>query len=319
MNAPSGVKISVYNLDTKENGGLVEVAKDGYLGNVKNIALKQLKSKTIMGSDETLKQWQSLLVEVEVAPGVEVYAFNVNDHKDVVAARNWRIKPLDNEDPALDAPEGAKVYRRFVPVTESELRVVPTTKFPNNNIRLLEALGDGYFQLWRVAIVSQYGDFFLTVEKVREPFRCYRSGEISVVCPAHVENEKQKGWPRLLTLLNSVLTGETFQSLPPIKELTNPTKPASVPSSHKTNGIEDGEARVAFFADAEGWGMLHTKEGAARVHWQNVNRPGSRRTYLKPGELVSYTELTKPHLTRERGTGFKLEAVGVTLKEEKTE
>jgi cold shock CspA family protein len=113
-----------------------------------------------------------------------------------------------------------------------------------------------------------------------------------------------------------MLLGEAFQSLPPIKEITDERPNGDSP---KLNGISEGEGRVVWFSDAEQYGMLMTKLGPARVHWREINRRGSRRRYLQAGELVAFDELAKPHLTKARDTGFKLEAVRVTIKKEKTQ
>jgi len=311
MNVPSinGVAINVYNLTKIEP---LKVAPDGYLGSVDTMELNTLPATPIQGSEgETLKRWRSILVELVVAPGVRIWAFNVNESADVVPSRDWHEKPADEEDPAHDAPEGAKVYRRSVPVTESELHCVPTTKYPNNNIRLLQGLGDGYFQLWSVGIVSQGGEFFLVVEKMYQPFRCYRSG-ITVVCPNYLGNDKRPSWVPFITLLNRVLNGEDFEELPPIKAVGN-EKPQAQP---RMNGIVEGEGRVVWYSSARQYGMLMTKQGPARVHWLEINRPGSRRRHLEEGEKVVYKALNQPHATNLRETGFKLEAVGVEPKEE---
>ncbi|MDF1497565.1 MAG: cold shock domain-containing protein [Patescibacteria group bacterium] len=302
MNVPSisGVAISIYNLNKEDE---ISIDPDGYLGTVDSMDLVDLKS--------TPQRWQSLLIELVIDPNAQIWGFNVTENADVVPARDWRAKPADEEDPAHNTPEGSRIYRRLVPVTESELMTVATTKYPNNNLRLLESLGDGYFQLWSVGIATQSGEFFLVVEKMYQPFRCYRSGE-TVVCPSYMGSDKRPGWVPFITLLNRVLKGEDFEALPPIKEVRN-EKSSTKP---KMNGISEGEGRVVWFSHARQYGMLMTKQGPARIHWREIDRPGARRRHLNDGEKVTFEALNKPHLTNARDTGFKLEAVGVTLKEE---
>ena len=220
QSAPSGVKIFVFNPETPEP---LTVDKDGYLGTVESMGLSKRKPKKIMGSDgETLENWESLQFEVMAEPGVQIYGFNVDANKDVTACRNWRAKPEDEDDPALDAPEGAKVYRRFVPVIESELRTGTDYQVPQQQPQvvgsarrwILPAVEDCYcFPAW--GVLPHRGKGSRTVPLLPQWSRRW-------CCPAHVENEKQKGWPRLLTLLNTVLIGEAFQSLPPIKEADRP-------------------------------------------------------------------------------------------------
>jgi len=290
--APKGISISLYS---QTNPTPIEIDADGCLGDL---------------------PWKSVLIEIVVDPGIEAYGFNVTENADVTPSRDWHLKPGDEDDPACKLPPGTRVFRRSVPITESEMHGHLTSKYPNNNIRLLQGLGNGYYQLWCIAVVCQDGEFFLTLEKMYTPFRCYRSG-VSVICPTYLADGKRPGWPPFITLLNRVLKGEAFEALPPIKAINEAKPPAD--GAKKLNGISEGEGRVIWFSEAQQYGMLNTKQGPARIYWREISRPGSRRRYLKSGELVTYTELAKPHLTRARDTGFKLEAVGVALKSGATE
>lgn len=245
-------------------------------------------------------------LEIEIPPGYEAIGFNVAKNRDVTIARDWRAKPQDDEDPALEKPEGTRIYRRTVPVVEtSNEPYIKTTKFRQNNLRILQNLGSGYFQQWRVSVVSQNEHFFLVTEKMYETFRCYRSGN-SVRCPAH-----QEKWGAFVTFLNFALRGSAQEALPPIRELAEDEEKEHPKA--KPNGISQGQGRVVWYSQAEQMGMVMTKEGAARVHWTNIKpRSDSRLAHLKEGELVSYEKLIKPQASRGL-TGFKLEAVGVKL------
>jgi hypothetical protein len=282
MNAPF---FKIFVFDNLEEDA-IPVEPDGYLG-------------------ET--EASCFYLDVEIPPGYEAIGFNVADDRSITKARDWREKPQDDEDPAMQTPEGTRIYRRNVPVVESDLRLcAKTTKYPQNNLRILQGLGDGYFQQWRVSIISQDGHFFLVTEKMYEPFRCYRSGT-SVICPAH-----QEKWGAFVTFLNFALRGSAQEALPPIRELAEDEEKERPKA--KLNGISQGQGRVVWYSRAEQMGMVMTKEGAARVHWTNIKpRSDSRLAHLNEGELVSYEELTRPHLTRARSTGFKLEAVGIKL------
>jgi len=308
---PSFIKISLYNMKQAEP---LAVEPDGHLGTAVSLGLITEEELEDADDEEGKVRFDSILLEVEVEPKHQVFGFNVTEQKDVVPSRDWRVKPQDDEDPAHDAPEGTRIFRRSISVTESELHIYPTTKFPGNNLRILEGLGNGYFQLWRVAVVSQNGNFFLVVEKLYKPFRCYRSGK-TVLCPIYQANkdEGKIGWAALFTMLQRILKGEDFENLPEAHEVSTDPKPE--PEAKPANGISANEGRVVWFSDAEQYGMLMTKQGPARAHWRNIRRPNNRRVHLVPGELVTFTELTEPHNTKGRDTGFKYEAVGIELKE----
>ncbi|GEM_PF-1124798 len=264
----------------------LQVESDGYLG-------------------ETMAD--CLYLDIEIPPGYEAFGFNVTDNRSIAKARDWRAKPQDNEDPALETPEGTQIYRRNIPIVESDLQPnVKTTKYPQNNLRILQSLDNGYFQQWRVSIVSQKNKLFLVTEKLYQPFRCYRSGT-SVVCPTH-----QEKWSAFVEFLNFALSDSIKEALPPIRELIEDEKKES--PEVKTHKINQDQGRVIWYSQAEQMGMIKTNEGVARVHWSNIKpRSDSRLIHLKEGELVSYEELIHPRLTRARSTGFKLEAVGVKL------
>ncbi len=297
----SGVFYRVANLKTEN---LCAFDQDGLLGSVDEMDLKE--------EAEEKSSFAQLLIEVAVEPERQIYAFTVNGNKDVIPSRDWRAKPIDEEDASLEEPEGTKVYRATVPVQYSELNGDATTKSPFNSIRLLEPLGGGWFQMWRVSIVAQDGLFFLVEEQVYEKFRLYKSGN-TVVCPYFQKDEEEhrKGWPALITLVNRVVKGKYFAELPPIEDIASDPPLPSFKNLKK--GLKPGQARVAWYSDAEQFGMLVTPKGNARVHWSQINRPNSRRRYLEAGELVTYKELTKPHNTTGRETSFKQEAVGVSL------
>lgn len=306
----SGALFRVVNLKTE---ALCEIESDGRLGTVDSMSI--VKGEIIWEEDdesEIIRNYAQLMIELVVEPGRDLYVFTVNGNKDVIPSRDWRAKPIDEDDAALDEAEGTKIYRCSVPVVKSELNGDATTKSPFNSLRLLEPLGDGWFQMWRVSIVAQNGLFFLVEEQVYEKFRLYKSGN-TIICPFFQKDEEEhrKGWPALITLLNRVVKGKAFQELPPFQEISN--DPPLPGFKNLKKGLKTGQARVAWFSNAEQFGMLVTPEGNARVHWSQIERPNSERRFLKPGELVSYKELTKPHNTTARETSFKLEAVGVSL------
>jgi cold shock CspA family protein len=316
MKTPNNVSFALFNLDQTAP---LKIEDDGHIGTVDSMKLVEEKPLRVKGDDElTLRRWESLLLEITVAKNAHAWVFNVNEEGDVTPSRDWHAKPLDEDDPSHDAPEGTKVHRRYIPIAEAEIYGVPTTKYPNNNLRILEMLDDGYFQLWGVAVVSQRGEFFLTIEKMYSPFRCYRSGK-TVVSPTHHANEKNPGWVPFITLLNRVLKGNLLETLPSIEEIDN-EKPQ--PKQQK-NSISEGEGRVVWFSQMRQYGMLLAKEGDRTVqvmaHWQHINRDGSRRRFLQDGEKVKFEKLTKKHSTTKRASGFTMQAEGITPVTEETE
>jgi cold shock CspA family protein len=312
MNVPNGVQIALFNLRYEGELPVVDEGYDkGFIGDAESLRLEYYLDDD-EDEEKRTRKFASLLIEIVVAKGHKIYGFTVNGNKDVVPSKNWRDAPADDEDQVKFFPKDTRVYRCTVPIRYSENRDELTTKYPHNNKRLLEALGNGWFQLWSISIIAQDGDFFLTCEKSYEPFRCYRSGS-SLICPFFLKDEEKnvKGWPPLITLIKRLLKSEDFEALPTSKAAE---KDPPLHQQKKVNGIQDGEGIVDWFSSDMQIGALRTTQGVVRVHWSNVVRNDFRRKFLQDGERVIFTELTPPAQTKERPTGFKLEAIGVQLK-----
>lgn len=203
------------------------------------------------------------------------------------------------EDPADD-----RVYEQQMGVAVTRDGTY-TTKFPNNNLWLVEHLGDAWYQLWRVSVVSQDGTFFLTTELMYEPFRAYADGG-HIKCPAYADK-----WPALVTYLEQALKNDISQ-LPPIEQQATDDagRTSALPSAED---LEKGTARVLWYSQAEQYGALATPEGNARVHWSRITNGHNKRKHLLAGQLVHYKVLQEPQTHKTRGTGFPLEADGVSV------
>ncbi|MFZ6014919.1 MAG: hypothetical protein ACOYUZ_01010 [Patescibacteria group bacterium] len=276
MSKLNGLQIVIRNNRSKQT---LLVDPDGYLGD------------TI--SDD-------VQIEVQVEPGSNMLAFGLFPNRD--------IRPLHDisgkVDPQKRLPAGTAVHRLTVPIRPAQNTRVETytSKYPANCLRLVENLGDGWFQHLAVGVVSQNGKFFVVTEVMYEPFRCFRSGD-DMVCPRW-----EQEWPALVSFLNENISEEDFEALPPVRDMTEP-KAKAKPEPE----LEPGTAVVIWYSQVMQLGMLQTVEGEASVHWSKVTRPNSRRAYLEAGETVYYEELEDRENTSGRQSGFKKEAKGVRL------
>ncbi len=232
-------------------------------------------------------------IHVAIPRESKFYAFIVDNKKNVALSRD-RTKgngPL-------------KISQVVVPVEWSERYQVFTTRFPHNNIRMMQLESDGYIALWRVSLISQNGNFFLAAE-ITHGANCYRD-DGKVVCP-------DLKWDSLNVVLTSLMSADMIDRLPDINESASEyIPPPEVAKESVGKAYAPGTARVVWWSTAEGYGRLITPKGNARVYWKQVSRPdNSRRAYLKVGELVTYTEIREPEHVMPHGTKFKLEAYGV--------
>lgn len=245
------------------DGTEIPVADDGYLGRLTTHALE---------------------LHIRVEQGYRIDAFLVDGNKNVVAKKNL-----------IEQPGSNKLYELTIPVHQKGTQSGFYVTYPTNNLRLAEQKETGTVQLWEIAVISQNGDFFLTIQPTYR-VECYRHGNI-IVYPYF---EK---WLQMNDYLVSLL---------PSTVQPGPLDDYKVEPPLSTNGYTDNEAIVQWFNDAQGLGALVTNKGVARVHWGQVPKRG-RRAYLRPGEKVRFQELKPPTQTTARSTRFKWEATGVTF------
>ncbi len=261
MDRINGVSITV-----SMDGNVLEVQDDGYLG------------KLVPGQ---------ALIEVYVLPGCNIYGFTVDGKKNVVPKKDWAL--------LARPPKEGKHYKARVQIKTS-LEGVYHTEYSDNNLRLLELNSDGNVRIWEIALISQGGDFFVTIQQTYTVC-CYSDGQ-KVVCPRFDEK-----WPSIVKLLGKLL-GDKVKGLAPVKEYQPEPEPT-------VDDLAPNTARVLWFNLARGGiGAITTPEGEARVYWKQVTKR-NRLAFLVPGEVVRYESLGTPFQTRARPTAFKKQAVGV--------
>lgn len=232
-----------------------------------------------------------MVIRVAIPRDSKFYAFGVDGKKNVTQSKD------------LTKGSGpSRVSQVVVPVEWSDRGQVFCTKFPYNNIRILQLEDDGYIALWRISVIGQNGDFFLTAE-IPHSANCYRDN-CGAVCP-------DLKWESLDRILNKVMPTDMIDRLPDVEDIEEYVPSPEVAKESVGKAYEPGTARVVWWSMAEGYGCLATPEGNARVYWKQISRTGSRLVYLEVGELVSYAELRPPEHVMPHGTTFKLEAYGV--------
>lgn len=248
LNKIEGVKVWVVNGQEKQ-----KIRYKGYLGSF------------AIGS--TLKMY------VSVEAGHDIHVYMVDGKLNVVSKRN-----LAN--PSV----GGGFYRLNVNVSEGE-GGSPRTIYPLNYLCLVEQNQDGTFQLWKIALISQAGQFFLITQKTCTG-RCYRrivqGKEEQVVCPVFDQSWGGK-WTQMAMILSDLFQDRIVQLLP-----VSDYKPEPEPSIEKYG---ENKGRVRWFDQARGWGLADTSQGMVYVSWREIKRKG-RLQYLYQGDLVSIESFT---------------------------
>src|SRR3989344_2784633 len=210
-----------------------------------------------------------LCVKVASERGGFIYALTVDQKKNVVKKKNLASGLFC-----------VAHYRAIVPIRMSSGGSYCAEE-AHNCIRLLEFYGNTGFRtnglrVWEVAIVSQNGEFFLTVQKEYEADLWQESSGGNLF----ITEEKLMNWPQM-----RVAIGELF----PKAWAPLPLQPGigfkADPFAGETPSR--GVARVKWYSPRSGLGALRTMEGDARVDWTQVS-PRDGFSYLVAGELVSY-------------------------------
>lgn len=271
-----GVVVSLF-----VNGERVQPEDDGYVGGLEPV--------------------DTAIIEAKVRNGSNGYGLAVDGNKNIVLKTDW----LPFED-----PEGSgRLYRQKVPIKLS-LEKVAHTEYASNNLRALKLYADGRTELWEIALVSQAGNFFLTVQRTYNVRCYYHNGEEGIVCPYFQTTPHE--WPQLVAILKQLFAEDVG-----IGSLTRGKRyePEQTPSS---DGLAPNMARVVWWNAAQGFGMVMTPEGPARLHWSQVT-PRNRIVLLEPDELVRYAAIRTPvhkkppkdSTAKDRTTSFQREVVGV--------
>jgi len=192
------------------------------------------------------------------------------------------ITPMKNH----EAP--GSLFRKKVPI-ERAANGVFTTKYPNNNFRILVLETGGNFEIWEVAVVSQDGMFFLT-EQLTYQSRLFQ-GDNGILCP---ELEK---WPQFLEFITPLVENQSLLS-----------KHQTPPPAAAAKNLPRGQGIVLWWNLAMQMGAigLDEKGTVARVHWKGIKSKLGNLRKLEAGQLVKFEKLLP--VTSSRNTSFKLEA-----------
>jgi len=208
----------------------------------------------------------------------DTHVFTVDGGKNIAPKRNQALEWREE-----------RHYNLNIPI-ENASHGIPFARYPQNNLRVLVIEKNGWIQVWEIALISQFGNFFLTVQQTYR-VRCYRDGE-KVVCP-------QLKWPQMDSFVENLKEGDP-KELTPLAEYQPEPKPTG-------NGLGPKEALVLWYNMAKQVGYIVDKDGKQiRVHWTQIERPGPI-VFLLKGEVVTYADL-KP--TR-GATSFEKEAFGI--------
>lgn len=178
---------------------------------------------------------------------------------------------------------GARVHGITMPLRRVQENPFNTVHYPENMFALAQYVqnGDqltGRVHVWEVAIVSQNGEFFLTVHRHYNISAC--KGLKSPICFPRVQGHR---------LLERLLVENAPEGLPlvPAQDII----PLQRPESDKTLGRYEGIVENWYVP--RNMGAIITAQGMARVHWSDVPaRP--RLRFLKEGERVKFAELREP-------------------------
>lgn len=175
------------------------------------------------------------------------------------------------------------------------------TRYPDNHVKVARIARDGKIEVWEIAVISQGGDFFVTIQRLYEA-QAFGGKDSPLKIPTF-----DIKWPQLAALLRTIVT---------TLNLSLETKPVQEEvEKDLAEGLQEGQARVVWFNSANGVGSVVLQDGSqARVHWSQISKRELGRRYLIAGENVAYKELRTPTLSPSyRQTGFQKEVVGVIL------
>lgn len=203
-----------------------------------------------------------------------------------------------------------QVYGLRIPLQVDEDRSVNRVSYPENMLMLAQyCCGDrsnltdpDRVRVWKVALVSQLGEFFLTVKEAYN-VTVFQRGESVLQIPRFAEHRQLEQ----LLLANAP---ENFRSCSSHDD--------QVLGNQTVKGLASNEGVVERWYDARNMGCILTARGPARVHWSEVpSRP--RRRFLVEGERVRIGTLGAPRLNprtdwrKMRKSRFKLQAYGVKV------
>ena len=209
----------------------------------------------------------------------------------------------------LSLASGSQAYGITMPlrVFAYEGQPVNTVHYPENMLVLAQYVRNAgqptdRVHVWKVALVSQNGEFFLTVQQAYDT-------------TAHQSSKNTLCFPRFQAhrLLERVLVANAPVDLPVTSE-----GQFIRPEPLVVNGLKEDEGVVERWYPARNMGCVITASGSARVHWSDVP-PRPRLRFLVEGEHVRIGALgippQNPRTDRRtvRKSRFALQASGIEL------
>lgn len=204
--------------------------------------------------------------------------------------------------------DGTQAYGVKMPLRVDENRSLNTVHYPENMLMLAQYYCDpepargGYLLVWKVALVSQDGEFFLTVQEAYD---------VQV-------HEDEKGKLRIPRLAGHKQLEKLLVANVPDDLQRFPLSSFQKMSGPPEESLKANEGIVERWYAARNMGCIVTSHGPARVHWREVpERP--RRRFLVEGERVQFADLRTPPKNpktkwrKVRKARFKLQVSGVSL------
>jgi hypothetical protein len=231
-----------------------------------DIILSYNEKDLIIGDEGYVGMLQSGTAVLQVVAPENFAAFHVDGQKNIHLKKYYEEK------------DERRRFEMKVRI-EKDQHGVPCTKYKNNNnMRLLEFGEDHQFTFWEIALISQNGNFFLTVQPVYEE-ACFTDGK-RVVCPYFEDPDHE--WPQLVEILRTVFQ-EVAKTLPPVEEYVpdEPIDPAT---------LADNTGDVLWWSFSQNYGIIMTPKGVANAHWTEAPVHQKLR-YLEKGEKVQYKDL----------------------------
>ncbi len=235
-------------------------------------------------------------LEVIISPlmdGARIYAIETPGKK-IERKRNWN--------PSITPA----VYRKKIRVHHDPMfHVGPYTR-PNggeNFFRIL-VIKDDYLEHVEIGLVSQKGKFFAVKQLTRQGSVYYDQKHGKAFF------SQFNDWPDMTEFLTDIMSSfMTGKKLGPVPDYT----PNGLPATEHEE-LTDDTAETVWWSLIQQIGMVIDRQGrVARIHWENLKRPGSELAYLAPGEIVKFEKIGPPRQNPERKTTFKWEIYGAKV------
>lgn len=222
---------------------------------------------------------------IKIKPGINAYGFYAHGNGDIDPAK------------AKNCSQGSKLYKRKVSIRINVKEQKPYTSYPHNNICLLCFNGNN-FAIYKIAVIFQNGEGFLTNQKVYKG-SVFQNGK-GLFCP-----EFDGKWTQLVTFMESIYKQSGIGNLPCFEGYNPFVKKAD------DINLDDNVGIVKWFDVARGFGAILTNKGDAFVHYKDINSK-ERLVQLDAGDHVLFEKLI-PNIYKNDGFAYK--AVGVLAPE----